>query len=141
MGKGLPHHPHYITERTKTMSQNNTLPACLVETDQTITLPLPVYDALLEQDRKMNLTTPVIPLLQPVKWADERMWCRHLREGRETEAKTCRMLIQEPGQPAWCALNGHEAKSPCAFAEPATAPIWQQLNAYRQECQARGWPL
>lgn len=141
VGKGLTPPPPLYHRKDKMMSQNNTLPAGLVETGQVITLPLPIYDELLEHDNRMALTSPVIPLVKTVKWADERMWCRHLREDKKEEARTCRMLIQEPGQPAWCALNGHKAKSPCAFAEPATAPIWQQLNAYRQECQARGWPL
>lgn len=117
------------------MPQTNTLPAGLVETGQTITLPLPVYDALLEQDSEMALTSPVIPLLKAIKWADERLWCGAVQRKQPEKRQGCSNL-----RDGYCALNGR-LKTPCAFDEPETAEIWQRTHAYIAWCNEKGIEL
>lgn len=117
------------------MSQNQTLPACLVETGQTITLPLPVYDELLEHDSEMALTSPVIPLLKAIKWADERLWCGAVQRKQPEKKQDCSYL-----RDGYCALNG-QLNTPCAFDEPETAEIWQRTDAYIIWCKEKGIEL
>lgn len=117
-----------------------TTPIGLVETGQTITLPLPVYDELLEHDSEMSLTSPVIPLLKAVKWADERLWCGAVQTKDAAKKESCPM-VRRDDQGCYCAANGSKQRTPCAFDEPETAEIWQRTNAYIAWCKEHGIEL
>lgn len=98
-------------------------------------IPLPIYNQLLETDYDLSLQSNVIPLLQNIRWADERLWCGAARRKDKTAQADCPNFKN-----GCCTLNG-SAKTLCAFDEPETADIWQRINAYVLTCQQNGWPL
>lgn len=84
-----------------------------------------VPDAVLAN----QVRTGQIPERQ-VHWADERQWCRYALDNDAAGASTCPQLCSRRGQRPYCALNGAERRSPCAFDEPDDAPVWQRIRRY-----------
>lgn len=122
--------------------QRAKIPTGMRDTGQAVTLPEPVFDELLAQDPKMTLVVPIIPLYEPRKWADERLWCAYARHKQASAKATCEML-QEDESGHYCALNSPllPHRTPCAFDEPEEAEIWRQINAYIEKCKKNGWEL
>jgi hypothetical protein len=103
------------------------IPAGLKDTGQTIVLPLPVFDELLESDPGMRLQSPVVPVFKVVKWMDERICCCYARRGDRAGSLDCSQLLEAEGE-MYCALNGQSQKSPCVFSESPDSEIWVKIN-------------
>ena len=111
-------------------TQNNTknVPPGLIDTGKTFTIPLPIFNEMLESDKEMALTTPVIPVYAPVRWADERICCHYARSSNVKGSQKCEILRRDDDDRTWCALNGSKEKSPCVFAEPENSEIWSFIR-------------
>lgn len=104
----------------------------MVDTGQEVVIPAPVFDEMLEHDPQMALTTPVIPLLQPIKWADERQWCRYALQNNREDAATCPNLARDENGFSWCRLMGKDANLPCFFDEPEDSEIYRRVLFNRE---------
>jgi hypothetical protein len=74
-----------------------------------------------------------------IQLVDERQWCRYVLANDDPGANDCPELRNKPDCRPWCALNGCERRSPCAFDEPLRTEIWQRVNEYLAEGRERGW--
>src|SRR5262245_40599655 len=75
------------------------------------------------------IKTNQIPLIS-LGACDERRWCRHVLANDAAGAASCGELRNGAGIMPWCALNGAERRSPCAFDEAADSPLWQKVQLY-----------
>jgi hypothetical protein len=74
-----------------------------------------------------------------IQLVDERQWCRYVLTNDDSGANDCPELRNEPNCQPWCALNGKERRSPCAFDEPLRAKVWRRVNEYLAEGREKGW--
>jgi hypothetical protein len=114
--------------------KNKTLPKGLRDTGQSITLPLPIFDLMLEGGHLLDV--PTIPLYEIAHPLDNRICCPYARRNDAEAAATCEWAT-DPNRTG-CKLGDGR---PCLFDEPDDSEMWQwvrEQRAIQEELERQG---
>lgn len=103
--------------------QSANIPKGFIDTGLVVELPLSVYNEELACDRKMHLTTPLIPIYEIGRPLDNRICCPYARRNDAIAATTCEWATDP--ERTGCKLGDGR---PCLFDEPNDSKMWQWVR-------------
>jgi hypothetical protein len=86
-----------------------------------------------------SMEATVTQQTKPIKWLDERLYCKHARQEDIDGAATCLERQQNAQGAIYCGLTGLARCLPCAFDEPENSDLWQRIRASVAKYQEEGW--